>query len=138
MNASRKYVTVSLLGLVFSFSTVAIAKEGVGSIRCNMTKLALTEAQKKQIREFRSEKRPSKEEMRKEWTEYRKETETIIRHKNFDDRRAQALINVKLNKEAEFQLDHLKARHAFFQILNEQQKIIWLKECSLDALPPQY
>ncbi len=135
MSVTRKYLAVSFLGLGLCVSTVAGAREVVGSVRCNMTKLNLTEAQKKQIREFRTEKRPTKEEMRKEWTVYRQQTETIIRQKSFDEKKAQSLINGKLTKEADVQLEHLKARHAFFQILNDQQKAIWLKECSLEAPP---
>ena len=135
MSVSRKCLAVSFLGLGLCVATVVEAREVVGSARCNMTKLHLTETQKKQIREFRTEKRPSKEEMRKEWTDYRQQTETIIRQKNFDEKRASSLINSKLTKEADVQLEHLKARHAFFQILNDQQKAIWLKECNLEAPP---
>lgn len=117
------------LGLLLTNNVFA---QGVGSSRCDLTQLKLTESQKRQIREFKPENRPSRAEMRQEWRTYRQQTEAIIKQKDFNEKKAQAVINAKLAKESDLQLEHLRARHAFFQILNEKQKRFWLKECSLD------
>ncbi|WP_434777771.1 Spy/CpxP family protein refolding chaperone [Neisseria sp. Ec49-e6-T10] len=133
--------SVAAAALLASGSVMAKAAghnfNGMG--RCDFNKLQLTDAQKKQLRSLRDERKDARsaneEQQRAEWTKYRTQVNELIRQKNFDDRKAKALIQAQQEKSIDMQLSHLKARHAFFQVLDEKQQQIWLKECAPSDQP---
>ena len=135
MNWEAKYLGILMTVLTLCFSANAIAKEGNSMVRCDIKKLQLTESQKRQIRELHPEGKQAREYARREWLAYRKQTENLMMQKDFDDRKAQSIINTYLEKDAQRQLAYLKLKHAFFNILYEKQKAIWLKECSQETFP---
>ncbi len=112
-----------------------MAKDGSSMIRCDIKKLQLTETQKNQIKQLHPAGKQVREDTRREWLAYRKQTENLMFQKDFDEKKAQAIINAYLEKDAYRQLVYLKLRHTFFTILNDSQKIIWLRECSQETLP---
>ena len=128
---------IALSCMTLGLSFPAFARDSAGFGRCDVKKLNLTEQQKKQLRENSAIKRRTpKEQMRRELLKYQQQVDTLVQQTNFDEKRAQTIVNEKISHDAGFEMNRLKMRHAFFHILTPQQKAVWQKECSfLDSVP---
>ena len=150
MSTFRKSVIASLVGisLLTSGSLMAQSNKGnnkpTAAARCDVGRLNLTDAQKKQIEQLKPKRGSGfqgdeQAQMRQEREAYLQQSNILIQQKNFDENKAQALINAQINKDsgrqAQRKLAQMKMRHEFFQILDKKQQEVWLKECRTDRLP---
>ncbi len=135
MSLKARNFKILITILTLCVAANAMAKDGSTMVRCDIKKLQLTETQKNKLRQLRPAGKQAREESRREWLTYRKQTEHLMLQKDFDEKKAQTIINNYMEKDAHRQLDYLKLKHTFFSILNENQKIIWLRECSQETLP---
>lgn len=130
MTPTLKKTAISCV-LFVGFLACTQTANAVG-MNCNTSQLALTPAQKNQLRQLRNEYRVLRDDMTRKKPSAavsRRDLIQILMQDDFNDQAARHYVSQKYLYNAELDMQDLRMQHYFFKVLTPQQKQQWLNQC---------